>query len=1209
MPDCPSGVRLNGPACPMTLLPYPVSSLTQSLPRGRRHLSRRTSGFALIISLALMVFILMLMLSLSTLVQMGTLQGSVAAQQTEARQLALFSAMLALGELQQTAGPDQRVTARAGILDDTPETEAITGLDEPYWTGVWITDPDDADNGTGGDAHQNPAPIKNGLGNPGGALAWLVSTPGANPLNNTRSETDVPLLLVDASDPADPRNIYLPPQQIRDADGDISGKYAWWVADDGVKASLAMDNPWARSNESRDAAIAALAATRTAPELIEENDSLYDLSPLQDLGSIHTDASYTQLLERAGGLNQLLLLLQQAGLDSGEGQELIANHFHDLTSLSLGVLADVREGGLKRNLSAAFSNTDDFATLKSEHGNLVFGHRDQAEPYDPRDSDAARGASGSTNKRRDPGGPPWEQLRSFYRLRGDTVSVQPQTNTQMGVGPIVTVIQMHMHLLLLKAPGANQQYIARLMFFPAVVLWNPYNVALPSTDYNLFLTTNSNKIKYNWTPQVEWTDADGTTHTWAPGTIFEGADDSQNRGAFRFNISSAFGPGEAKLFLPGSVQPQNWASGNGSPLVDASAPGFVSGGYFYSELSDRFDPVAIAGVPPKTGLPFVLRLVSDSGTTGISYLHVGLGLDVGNGNLADMISQGPLQDISGFNQSNLGKTSGSSVLSPEWAVSPTAIPSFASDATTPWDALPLAALGGDNYFPILGFTQHFRWVQNLSPVTYPGSPSPTPIVSTLASYNPRAARSDRTPIEQTQDGDTRYNSLYLSWSGNRSDSMGSSQTTMRGSDSEDWGRFYSSLTYTQPTVGFTDDTNSSFITQDTLFDLPGGPEYFQSVGSLMHASLAPPMPRTNSVEDYLVAFSSSGSDWNLNSSYPAFAIGNSLAPLGVPLDERSRHTYKTAKYLSSDPGSLIYDWSYLLNDYLWDRYFFAEYDTNTGAMLNPRLVPLAGATAAQITSYEDAAAALMVNGAFNVNSTSVDAWRALLAGTVGATVNTTAYDTRAPYLQNLDPLLGDADTADEEDAQTYAGFRTLNAAEIDSLAQEIVKQVKKRGPFTSMAHFVNRVIDDADFLSSRENANLVLSADNRERAIGALQAALEASIVNDRYEDDSNSISYNELNMFDQFNRYTGMGSLSYGQPGYLTQGNLLSRLGAALSPRSDTFTIRAYGESVNPLTGSTEATARCELVVQRQPDELTPGSNNRRFVVVSFRWLDNHEI
>jgi hypothetical protein len=80
---------------------------------------------------------------------------------------------------------------------------------------------------------------------------------------------------------------------------------------------------------------------------------------------------------------------------------------------------------------------------------------------------------------------------------------------------------------------------------------------------------------------------------------------------------------------------------------------------------------------------------------------------------------------------------------------------------------------------------------------------------------------------------------------------------------------------------------------------------------------------------------------------------------------------------------------------------------------------------------------------------------------------------------------------------------------------------------------------------------------------------------------------------------------------------HLLAVLAPILAVRGDTFTIRAYGEARNPVTGATLAEAWCEAEVQRLPDYVDPVdapdaaptrpdnvTYGRRFIVTSFRWL-----
>jgi hypothetical protein len=64
-----------------------------------------------------MAFVLLL-LSITTLVQVETQGSQIQLQQMEAAQAALLGLQLALGELQKTAGPDQRVSATADLLSN-----------------------------------------------------------------------------------------------------------------------------------------------------------------------------------------------------------------------------------------------------------------------------------------------------------------------------------------------------------------------------------------------------------------------------------------------------------------------------------------------------------------------------------------------------------------------------------------------------------------------------------------------------------------------------------------------------------------------------------------------------------------------------------------------------------------------------------------------------------------------------------------------------------------------------------------------------------------------------------------------------------------------------------------------------------------------------------------------------------------------------------
>ena len=187
-------------------------------------------------------------------------------------------------------------------------------------------------------------------------------------------------------------------------------------------------------------------------------------------------------------------------------------------------------------------------------------------------------------------------------------------------------------------------------------------------------------------------------------------------------------------------------------------------------------------------------------------------------------------------------------------------------------------------------------------------------------------------------------------------------------------------------------------------------------------------------------------------------------------------------------------------------------------------------------------------------------------------------------------------------------------------SEDIAREVRKRGPFLSLSHFINRS----------------LSTDDLGRA-GALQAALD--VTRGIIETDINSyLSSTQQIPWDGDGFYaepldtadpTAPGSNHHanrmkGLPGWVMQGDLLGSLGSVISARSDTFVIRVYGDATNAVTGAVEARAYYEAQVQRLPEfvdasdapetEISDLSNvnkrfGRRFAVLSVRSLSSEDI
>ena len=148
--------------------------------------------------------------------------------------------------------------------------------------------------------------------------------------------------------------------------------------------------------------------------------------------------------------------------------------------------------------------------------------------------------------------------------------------------------------------------------------------------------------------------------------------------------------------------------------------------------------------------------------------------------------------------------------------------------------------------------------------------------------------------------------------------------------------------------------------------------------------------------------------------------------------------------------------------------------------------------------------------------------------------------------------------------------------------------------------------------------------------MGALQAAIESAGLNtdlrDYYPLDNNEPlpDYGHPDNLPDATRMEQTlkpASKAWGATTYLTQADVLQVIGPVLAARSDSFIVRAYGDSIDT-GGTVRARAFCEAVVQRVPEPLDPdasglnprlagetGDFGRRFIITSFRWLAPEEL
>lgn len=100
---------------------------------------REQKGMALVISIMLLALLTVIAIGFMTLSISATRLTSTDSAGSIARANARLALMLAIGNLQKSVGPDQRVSATASIFDTDPDTPEIDGVNLPHALGAWST--------------------------------------------------------------------------------------------------------------------------------------------------------------------------------------------------------------------------------------------------------------------------------------------------------------------------------------------------------------------------------------------------------------------------------------------------------------------------------------------------------------------------------------------------------------------------------------------------------------------------------------------------------------------------------------------------------------------------------------------------------------------------------------------------------------------------------------------------------------------------------------------------------------------------------------------------------------------------------------------------------------------------------------------------------------------------------------------------------------
>ena len=1158
--------------------------------RIRRRL-RHPRGFALAVTLALMVLLTLLavgLLGLSSVSLRGSAQGE--AMRT-ARANARLAMMLALGQLQRTTGPDQRITMTADQRakgSDGHNTAAARG--NRHWTGVYQSWPSTA--------AVRPSPQ---------FLGWMVSgdedriAKAEYPDASLPSDETVELVGEGTLGPDSLDEVKVPALTIarNEAPG---GRLAWWVGDQGVKAAVATP----AAAEGGDLGVirhGQQSSARNSVEFAKADDT----KPFAGLP--------------AGDLRLPKVVSWQESEFLASSPTAPRPLFHDLAASSTGLLTNVTAGGFRKDLSLQLERAvtsipkTALYTVNRENGiNLpelgiyynLYKEINRSSTYNYTTSGKL---DAKTPHLAVAGSPSVCATDDEFHLKQPTI-INYQLVLSFKALPVTI--------------NGVAKYRLHVVADPIITMWNPLDipVVVPTGS---FIT-----VKYWQVPYDIAVSVNGGTSVRAPlAASLAGSSSNDNKD---FNFISiqmgsadgplAFKPGEVIKFSQSGDMIVMTAGGGGKNALIAKK-GFNYGGGFAMPLRDLAganidlnagDRITYEAYPNK----LTAGKTSQSGnsvtggnahTRHFSLTHHEVYVGPDRGELPTSLGYGGMFIDWDFGNRRLKP--GEIRAANQAGTKPPNERLYADRLTsvfkpiTAKDARPLT------YSQLVSTKSPFMMLA-YDAKTEAGGDSGT---RTLARFNPRAHHVDFYDMSQSERDILPYEfrvEPLVSWA-NRSLDL-----------SPDGSGFFGGGLTAQDGTGLV-CTHS--IPREPLVSLAAFQHSFAN-GFEIHRPTA----------GYAI----------LNGREPmlpqiSHAIGNSMAPSMMD----------PSKTEGSLPGGRpLADHSYLANRALWDDWFLSgiapqatpsypkakdqktvasdffngkaklptvRYLPDTdGADLAKLLASFFSGSTSTDTGIRNLASYLRVDGLFNVNSTSVEAWKAVLGGLKGRPIvvrDATGKESAGGSTTDTVPVTGLAQpqnlvangsgNLDLRDPSQWVGRRELTEDEIEQLAKALVAEVRKRGPFLSLADFVNRRV----------------GRDQKLARSGAVQSALDSDAVkiNRAFNSGSRAVYGASRFVFPDAER----GPLSYGAPGVVKQADILTPIAPVLSARSDSFIIRAYGEAVDR-GGKVTARAWCEAVVERDrqfvdptdkpeavPTTLKPQNLafGRRYGIISFRWLSADEI
>ncbi len=1053
------------------------------------------------------------------------------------------------------------------------------------------------------------------------------------------------------------------------------GAYAYWVSDESLKASVSRTDPHAGSPAPEAAAHRLGSPQRMGWETL----AALDLPGMQN-------APWEKMMSAPS-------------LSFVTGHDVARAFAHDVTSDSVGIHTDSYRGGLRKDLTAYF-----------ESGHGLADSDPVADPalYAANDPRFGPNNSGFPNSTRNI--PTWGKLRQWHQRGNSFTGYAENTESSMGLGPVLLDVQYYMGFSL--NPGNNH---VQVHLAPIVTLWNPHNVPLPLHTYRLELSTHRNinlwtmhilypsdigdvadvNRFYGEFDGVNWFRARYTGNgrhphdSWGRNPNYMTVNLKNFLRPLRLDIPTALAPGECRIFTvdrdwvytgPDGVVPEM------ASFYEAIPIGAPRGIQYDTDVEVLFDYARNPGQPLRIGGGFPHSWnETDHGILEWNTRDDFPRLFNTNRMMEGLSAPSFLYDTTGRLLSQINKIQANNETR-SWVATNiqsnnTALRPAPNTVTWLWDTPDFfdaspepppppgsTAHRRGSYYPLV-FYELFSWMtpqRNMVMVnqTDPGTSSASRggfhrlfanfnLAASRWTFNPQVegqrARYGNSPLHNNAD-QFQNNELYLP-----------ANLIRTGAPPQPgWGQL--DFSYDDGTVA------RGYILNESIFR----GNAHQRIGAL------PILDAGGDTRPLLSMGAFGRAPLSTLFTQPLHVLGNAEP---FPYSDRGKiagiHSRQVGanfgvfKFRPNDAENHMLDLSYLINDSVWDQYFFSTVPHSGAPALN-NSSPLpnslhrfrrdSGATLAEVRDFDRAAVHIERRGTFNVNSTSVAAWTVLLTsfrdlalqsqqGSVENPSETT------PVAGNLRPFerpvsfLGSAADSDpdsygarnttRDSTRVFAGFRYLDDGQIRELAERMVDEVRLRGPFLSLADFVNRRLVEpdgagvpgSDWTTARTqapganrvgvmpNVNSYDAWQGLHGLSGALGRAIQLSGINGGVNHPGHSLSQDriygrnpaevggtggesnnpyilrpELRWFLDSEHTAGapvgeVGSLFAGTPGFVTQADLLAMIGGAISTRGDTFRIRAAGEVTTP-EGSVASSAYLEAVVRRVPEFVDPADS-----------------